>query len=134
MASHSLIPGQTLGHFRLTEKIGAGGMGTVYRAWDMQLERDVAVKVLKTRSGGVSERRRLRKEALALSRLNHPNIESIYSIESDGDIDFLVFEVLSGCTLADRIQGPLDQASIVTFGVQIAGAVARRDGRVFRSG
>ncbi len=124
MASHSLIPGQTLGHFRLTEKIGAGGMGTVYRAWDMQLQRDVAVKVLKTRSGGVSEHRRLRKEALALSRLNHPNIESIYSIESDGDIDFLVFELLSGCTLADRIQGPLDQASIVTFGVQIAGAVA----------
>jgi serine/threonine protein kinase/cytochrome c-type biogenesis protein CcmH/NrfG len=124
MATHSLNPGQTIGHFRLTEKIGAGGMGTVYRAWDMQLERDVAVKVLKSRNGRVSERRRLRKEALALSRLNHPNIESIYSIESDGDIDFLVFELLSGCTLADRIQGPLDKASIISFGVQIAGAVA----------
>jgi serine/threonine protein kinase/tetratricopeptide (TPR) repeat protein len=124
MAAHSLTPGQTLGHFRLTEKIGAGGMGTVYRAWDMQLERDVAIKVLKSRHGDVSERRRLRKEALALSRLNHPNIESIYSIESDGDIDFLVFELLSGSTLADRIQGPLDSASIVTFGIQIAGAVA----------
>jgi serine/threonine protein kinase len=124
MAAHSLIPGQILGHFRLTEKIGAGGMGTVYRAWDMQLERDVAVKVLKGGRDGASERRRLRKEALALSRLNHPNIESIYSIESEGDIDFLVFELLSGCTLADRIQGPLDKTSIVTFGVQIAGAVA----------
>jgi len=124
MAAPSLIPGQTLGHFRLTEKIGAGGMGTVYRAWDMQLERDVAVKVLKGRHDEVSERRRVRKEALALSRLNHPNIESIYSIESDGDIDFLVFELLSGSTLADRIHGPLDSASIVTFGVQIAGAVA----------
>src|SRR6266851_5553778 len=124
MAAHSLIPGRTIGHFRLTEKIGAGGMATVYRAWDMQLERDVAVKVLKSRSDRVSERSRLRKEALALSRLNHPNIESIYSIESDGDIDFLVFELLSGCTLADRMQGPLDKASIVTFGVQIAGAVA----------
>ncbi len=85
MAAHSLIPGRTIGHFRLTEKIGAGGMGTVYRAWDMQLERDVAVKVLKSRSDRVSERSRLRKEALALSRLNHPNIESIYSIESDPD-------------------------------------------------
>jgi serine/threonine protein kinase len=124
MAAHSLIPGQILGHFRLTEKIGAGGMGTVYRAWDMQLERDVAVKVLKGGRDGASERRRLRKEAVALSRLNHPNIESIYSIESEGDIDFLVFELLSGCTLADRIQGPLDKTSIVTFGVQIAGAVA----------
>ena len=124
MAAHSLIPGRTIGHFRLTEKIGAGGMGTVYRAWDMQLERDVAVKVLKSRSDRVSERSRLRKEALALSRLNHPNIESIYSIESDGDIDFLVFELLSGCTLADRIEGPLDKDSILTFGVQIAGAVA----------
>src|SRR5258705_5258717 len=124
MAAHSLIPGRTIGHFRLTEKIGAGGMGTVYRAWDMQLERDVAVKVLKTRSDRVSERSRVQKEALSLPRLNHPNIESVYSIESDGDIDFLVFELLSGCTLADRIQGPLDQASIVTFGVQIAGAVA----------
>src|SRR5258708_11982383 len=96
MAAHSIIPGRTIGHFRLTEKIGAGGMGTVYRAWDMQLERDVAVKVLKTRSGGVSEHRRPRNAALAISPLNHPNIQSISSLESHGHIDLLGFHLLSG--------------------------------------
>jgi serine/threonine protein kinase/Flp pilus assembly protein TadD len=135
LASSSLTPGQSLGHFRITEEIGAGGMGVVYRAWDTRLERDVAVKVLKGENRSESERRRLRKEARVLSRLNHPNIESIYSIESDGDVDFLVFELLSGCTLADHIKGqPLDAGSIVGFGIQIAGAVsaAHQNGIIHR--
>jgi len=125
MASSNLTPGQTLGHFRIVEEIGAGGMGVVYRAWDTQLERDVAVKVLKGENWSESERRRLRKEARVLSRLNHPNIESIYSIESDGDIDFLVLELLSGCTLADHLKNhSLDEFGVARFGIQIAGAVA----------
>ena len=69
--------GQTLGHYRILEKVGAGGMGVVYRARDEQLDREVAVKVLP--SGTLSDdtaRRHFRKEAMALARLNHPNIET----------------------------------------------------------
>ena len=68
--------GQTLGHYRVAEKIGEGGMGVVYRARDEQLERDVALKILP--AGALADeatRKRFRKEALALAKLNHPNIE-----------------------------------------------------------
>ncbi len=70
--------GKTLGHYRIEEKLGAGGMGEVYRAHDERLERDVALKVLpaETLTDEVA-RKRFRKEALALSKLNHPNIASI---------------------------------------------------------
>ena len=71
--------GHRLGHYLITEQLGAGGMGVVYRARDERLDRDVALKVLSP--GSVSDetaRKRLRKEALALSRLNHPNIETVY--------------------------------------------------------
>ena len=70
--------GQTLGHYRIMEKVAAGGMGVVYRARDEQLERDVALKVLP--SGTLSDdaaRRHFRNEALALAKLNHPNIEGV---------------------------------------------------------
>jgi serine/threonine protein kinase len=65
--------GQALGHYRIIEKIGAGGMGVVYRARDERLERDVAIKVLPAGTlGDENARRRFRKEALTLSQLNHP--------------------------------------------------------------
>ena len=70
--------GQTLGHYRIVEKIGAGGMGEVYRAHDEKLERDVALKVLPPGMlADEAARKRFRKEALALAKLNHPNIETI---------------------------------------------------------
>ena len=94
--------GQTLGHYRLVEKIGAGGMGVVYKARDERLDRDVAVKVLPAGALADEEARsRFRKEALALSRLNHPNVATIHDFNTEGGVDFLAMEYISGVTLAE---------------------------------
>ena len=117
--------GQTLGHYRILEKVAAGGMGVVYRARDEQLERDVALKVLP--SGALSDdtaRRHFRKEAMALAKLNHPNIETIYEFGSQDGTDFLVMEYVPGKTLADRLAGGrLPEKEIIALGMQIAAAL-----------
>ena len=96
--------GQTLGHYRILEEVGAGGMGVVYRARDEQLERDVALKVLPPGTlGDDSARRNFRKEALALAKLNHPNIETVFEFGSQEGTDFLVLEYLPGRTLAQML-------------------------------
>src|SRR5205823_378419 len=102
----SLMIGQTLGHYRILEKVAAGGMGVVYRAHDELLDRDVAVKVLP--SGTLSDqatRRHFRQEAMALAKLNHAHIETVYEFGTQDDVDFLVMEYLPGKTLADRLSG-----------------------------
>jgi TolB-like protein/Tfp pilus assembly protein PilF len=117
--------GQTLGHYRILEKVAAGGMGVVYRAHDEQLERDVAVKVLP--SGTLSDntsRRLFRKEALALAKLSHPNIETIYEFDTQDGIDFLVMEYVPGNTLAERLgSGALPEKEVVALGMQIVAAL-----------
>jgi serine/threonine-protein kinase len=117
--------GQTFGHYRILEKIAAGGMGVVYRARDEQLERDVALKVLP--SGTLSDdsaRRNFRREALALAKLNHPNIETVYEFGSQDDLDFLVMEYVSGRTLAERlVSGALPEKEVIALGMQIAAAI-----------
>jgi serine/threonine-protein kinase len=114
--------GQTLGHYRILEKIGAGGMGEVYRARDERLGRDVAVKVLPPNLvPDESVRKRLRKEAQALSKLNHPNIEILFELGSKDGAEFLVVEYVPGVTLSDRLaQGPLPEREIARLGVQLA--------------
>src|SRR5881397_1671089 len=95
---------QTLGHYRVLEKIGAGGMGVVYRARDEHLERDVALKVLP--SGLLTDenaRRRFKKEALALSKLNQPNVEAVYDFNTQDGVDFLVMEYVPGETLTRKL-------------------------------
>ena len=92
-----LAPGQVLGHYRIAQKIGEGGMGEVYRARDEHLGRDVAIKVLPT--GTLADphaRKRFRKEADALSKLNHPNIATIYDFDTQEGVDFLVMEYIPG--------------------------------------
>ena len=91
MAAPSQPVGQMLGHYRIIEQIGAGGMGVVFRAHDEQLERDVAIKVLPvgTLADDVA-RKRFRKEALALAQLNHPNIATIFEFSSQDSTDYLV--------------------------------------------
>jgi serine/threonine protein kinase/tetratricopeptide (TPR) repeat protein len=117
--------GQTLGHYRILEKVAAGGMGVVYRARDEQLDRDVALKVLP--SGTLSDdtaRRRFRKEAMALAKLNHPNIETVYEFGTQDGMDFLVMEYVPGKTLADRLTGgTLPEKEVVALGMQIAAAL-----------
>src|SRR3974390_1688566 len=93
-----------LGHYRVVEQIGAGGMGVVYRARDERLERDVALKVLAPDSlSGDTARKRFRDEALALSRLNHPNIATVHDFDRQDGIDFLVTELVSGVSLHDKL-------------------------------
>jgi len=120
----SLI-GRALNHYRIAEKIGAGGMGEVYLARDYRLERNVAIKVLP--AGTLADdaaRKRFRKEAMALSRLNHPSIATIYDFGSEDGLDFLVMEYIAGSTLTDRLAaGPLPEREILELGVQIAAAL-----------
>ena len=118
--------GQTLGFYRILEKIGAGGMGEVYRARDERLGREVAVKVLPPNLvTDESVRKRLRKEAQALSKLNHPNIEILFELGSQGGTEFLVVEYVPGVTLSDRLtQGPLPEKEIARLGVQLADGLA----------
>ncbi len=117
--------GQTLGHYRILEKVGAGGMGVVYRARDEQLERDVALKVLPPGTlGSESARRNFRNEALALAKLNHPNIETVHEFGSQEGTDFLVLEYVPGQTLAQMlVSGPLPEKEVITIGMQIAAAL-----------
>src|SRR4029434_7830784 len=103
MASVGLL-GRTLGHYRILEEIGAGAMGVVYRAHDQRLERDVALKVLPPRTlADESARKRFRQEALALSKINHPNIATIHDFDTQEGVDFLVMECISGTTLNDKL-------------------------------
>ena len=128
--------GQTLGHYCLIEKIGAGGMGVVYRARDERLERDVALKVLPAGALADEEsRKRFRREAIALSKLNHPNIATIHDFNTDGGMDFLAMEYISGVTLREKaLAGALPEAEVVALGKQAAEALeaAHEQGIVHR--
>jgi TolB-like protein/Tfp pilus assembly protein PilF len=118
--------GTTLGHYRILAKIGAGGMGEVYRARDERLERDVALKILP--AGTLADdaaRKRFRKEALALSRLNHPNVATVHDFDTAEGIDFLVMEHIAGSTLRQKLAGgPLPEDEIVRLGTQMAEGLA----------
>ena len=96
--------GQTFCHYRIVERIGAGGMGEVYRARDTKLNRDVALKVLPEAFAKNGERMaRFRREAQVLASLNHPNIATIYGLEESNGTCALVMELVEGPTLAERI-------------------------------
>src|SRR6516162_5446087 len=117
--------GSKLSHYRVIEKLGAGAMGEVYRAHDERLERDVAIKVLP--AGTLADetvRQRFRREALSLSRLNHPHIAHIYDFDNEGGNDFLVMELVQGVTLAQKLAiGQLETSDILHIGCQLAEAL-----------
>ena len=127
---------EVLGHYRLLERVGQGGMGVVYRARDEHLQREVALKLLpETVTHDESARRRFRQEALTLARLNHSNIETLYSFESDGDKDFLVMEYIRGVTLASKLSaGPLGEPELIEYATQLASALeaAHKEGVIHR--
>jgi eukaryotic-like serine/threonine-protein kinase len=118
--------GTTLSHYRILAELGKGGMGVVYRAHDENLDRDVALKILPDAATASAEaRERFRREALALSRLNHPHIATIHDFSRQDDTDFLVMELVEGPTLAERMtNGVLDERTIAGLGAQIAEALA----------
>lgn len=116
--------GQALGHYRLLEPIGQGGMGQVFRAEDTRLQRRVAIKILHSRTSGDTWRRLLR-EARAAAALSHPSIVTIYSVEEAANQCFIVMELVEGATLADRLErGLLDVSELCTIGAQVGEALA----------
>lgn len=121
-----LQPGSKLGPYEVLAPLGAGGMGEVYRARDTRLGRDVAIKVLPAeRLLDESRRRRFVQEARSASALNHPNIVTIYEIESADGIDFIVMEYVAGKTLGDLIRPGMPLAEILRIAIPIADALAR---------
>jgi serine/threonine protein kinase/Flp pilus assembly protein TadD len=116
----------TLGRYRIVEQIGAGGMGIVYRARDQRLDRDVAIKVLPTGSlAKEGARSRFRKEALALSRLSHPNVAVVHDFDTENDTDFLVMELVPGTTLEEKLlAGPLEQKEALQIITQVLEGLA----------
>ncbi len=126
MPPQTPLIGQVLGHYRVVEQIGAGGMGVVFRASDEQLERDVAIKVL---SPGMladeAARKRFRREALTLAKLNHPNIGTVYEFGSQEGLDFLVMEYVGGIAVDAKLgAGFLPQKEILRLGFQLADGLA----------
>ena len=117
--------GQRLGHYRVVEKIGEGGMGIVYLARDERLDRDVALKILPAGVlGDESARKRFRREAQALARLNHPNIGVVHDFDTQDETDFLVMEYVLGKGLADKLAaGALPEKEAVRLGQQVAAAL-----------
>ena len=119
------LTGRRLGVYQLHERVGAGGMGEVYRARDTRLQRDVAVKILPEAFTADSDRRaRFEREARVLASLNHPNIATIHGIEDADGIHALVMELVEGETLADRIaRGALPVPEALAIARQIADAL-----------
>jgi serine/threonine-protein kinase len=117
--------GRTLSHYRVVEKIGAGGMGEVYRATDTRLGREVAIKVLPEEFARDPERlARFEQEARLLAALNHPRIAAIHGLEEADGVRFLAMELVPGVTLAERIaRGPLAVDEAVGIARQIAEAL-----------
>jgi serine/threonine protein kinase/tetratricopeptide (TPR) repeat protein len=123
--TETLKSGTKLGPYEILASIGAGGMGVVYRARDERLERDVAIKVLPLGllTDGAA-RKRFRKEALALARLNHTNIATVHDVGEQNGTDYLVMECVAGQTLAEEVKsGSLTEKDAVALGVQIAAAL-----------
>ena len=125
------LVGGELGHYRIVEKIGAGGMGEVYRARDEHLARDVAIKVLPPGTLiDESARKHFHKEALILSQLNHPNVATIHDFDTQQGLDFLVMEFIPGITLSEKVAaGPLPEKEVLRLGVQLAEGIAAAHGQ-----
>ena len=123
----NLAEGVRLGPYEVLAPIGAGGMGEVYRARDTRLDRSVAVKVLAGHMAVSAEvRQRFEREARAISSLSHPHICTLYDVGREGDVDFLVMELLEGQSLAQRLeQGPLPMDEVLRLGIQIADALEK---------
>jgi serine/threonine protein kinase len=128
--------GRRIAHYEVLAKIGAGGMGEVYRARDLRLQREVAIKFLSSAlPAGSEERERLKREARALASLNHPNIVTVYSVEEEDGTHFVTMELLEGEALDTIVsRGRLPQKSFIDLALQLLEAIraAHKQGIVHR--
>ena len=128
--------GQVLGHYRILELIGSGGMGVVFRAQDEQLHRNVAVKILPQLSQlSEAARRQFRREALSVARITDPNVAMAFDFGRDQGFDYLVTEFVPGITLNAKIAGrPLPEGEVLHLGKQLASGLenAHRQGVIHR--
>ncbi|HXI13647.1 MAG TPA: protein kinase [Thermoanaerobaculia bacterium] len=120
-----LLTGSRIGHYEIVAQIGAGGMGEVYRAHDLQIRRDVALKVLPRELAGSPDRiLRFEQEALASGRLNHPNITIVFEAGTHEGTPFIVTELLEGMTLRDQLNAIMPLKKVIEYGVQLARGLA----------
>jgi len=125
-----ILAGTTLSHYRVLRRLGAGGMGEVYLAFDTKLEREVALKVLPTALADSDRLARLEREARAAAALKHPNIVTLYAIEEAGGLPFLVMELVEGETLRQRIPPTgFELEELLRLAVPLVDAVAAAHAR-----
>jgi eukaryotic-like serine/threonine-protein kinase len=131
-----LAAGTKLGPYEILAFLGAGGMGEVYRARDVRLDRTVAIKILKDREAQKPDaQERFDREARTISSLNHPNICHLYDVGEQAGVSYLVMEYLDGQTLADRLcKGPLPLEQVLKYGIEICDGLekAHRSGVIHR--
>ena len=122
----SLAPGVRLGRYEIRSQIGSGGMGEVYLAWDSELDRTIALKILPTEIASDPERmRRFVQEAKSASALNHPNILIVHDVGRSDSIPFMVTEHVEGDTLRARLRkGRLPLPEALDVAIQIASALS----------
>src|SRR5215470_6961508 len=122
----SISPNTTVAHYTIISKIGAGGMGEVYRARDTRLDREVAIKLLPAEVSSDADRlKRFEQEARATSALNHPNILTVYDIGKHDGSPYLVAELLEGEELRDRLdQGPIPLRKAIDYAQQIVSGLS----------
>src|SRR5438094_6651061 len=120
------LVGQTIGHYKISEPIGTGGMGEVYLATDVIAGRKAALKLLQLRfTGDTGRLNRFQHEAHAVVALNHPNILTVYEIGEDHSIHYIASELIEGETLRDRLtRGPMQLSEAVDVAIQVASALA----------
>src|SRR5882724_8301358 len=123
--SHASLDGQTISHYRVLQKLGAGGMGEVYLAEDTKLGRKVALKLLSEEYIADKDRlHRFEQEACAASALNHPNILTIYEVGMDGGRHYMATEYIDGMTLRQKMSASVMRIeTVLEISIQIAGAL-----------
>src|SRR5438477_7569265 len=121
-----LLVGQTFGHYKISKRIGSGGMGEVYLATDMTASRKAALKLLPMRFTGDANRlKRFQQEARAVVALNHPNILTVYEIGEDHSTHYIASEMIEGETLRQRLaHGRMELSEAVDVAIQVASALA----------
>ena len=136
MPATSITVGQLLGHYRIVERIGGGGQGEVFRAHDERFDKDVALKILPaTALSDDAARKQFRQEALAVGKLNHPNIATAFYFGEEHGVDFLVTEYIAGSGLDEKVkQGPLPEERVLALGAQLASGLdaAHHEGIIHR--